>query len=151
MIRKNKPKGFVCQHCRQFVKFDRQQAGTNFRNHCPGCLWSVHLGQDWPAHSAIVCKGEMEPVGLTFKHEGWNKYGKAKQGELMIIHRCSYCGQVTINRLAADDAPEEVIKVFKKSLQMDEDKKRVIESENIKLLTQKDEKEITKQLFGKIE
>jgi len=91
----------------------------------------------------------MEPIGLTFKKEGFDKYGKFRQGELMIIHQCQDCGQISINRLAADDEPQMVLKIFEESKKLEKETLEKIKNENIELLTEEDEKEISTQLFGK--
>ena len=85
----------------------------------------------------------MEPIGLTFKQEGFDKFTKeAKQGEIMIVNQCLGCGAVTINRIAADDDPKAILKLLRRSfapLRMTPD---------IKVLDEKDEKEVKRQLFG---
>ena len=91
----------------------------------------------------------MEPIGLTFKKEGTDKYGKPRQGELMLIHRCRGCDGFSINRLAGDDEVLMVEKTFEDSQKLPEELKKEIESEGIYLLVKKDEKEIKTQLFGK--
>jgi len=45
----------------------------------------------------------MEPIGLSFKDEGADKYGKKIQGEIMIVHKCQKCEKETKNRIAGDD------------------------------------------------
>jgi len=133
-----KDKGFECAHCHQWVDC-RKYIGTRFRNHCPHCLWSRHS----------LCRGLMEPIGLTFKKEGFDKYGKPRQGELMVIHQCQDCGEISINRLAADDNPQVVLKIFEDSQKLTKELLIKIKAENIKLLTNKDKEEIQTQLFGR--
>lgn len=53
----------------------------------------------------------MEPVGLTFKAEGIDKYGKKRQGEIMLIFKCLMCGKVSNNRIAGDDNPEMILAI----------------------------------------
>lgn len=96
-----------------------------------------------------VCLGLMEPIGLTFKQEGIDRYGKPRQGELMIIHRCLECNKFSINRIAADDDPQAILELFEKSINLPEAIKKEIEKENIRLLNEKDREEIRIQLFGK--
>jgi len=91
----------------------------------------------------------MKPIGLTFKKEGFDKYGKPRQGELMVVHQCQDCGEISINRLAADDSPQVVLKIFEDSQKLPLDLVKEIENQGIKLLTKKDEEEIKTQLFGK--
>src|SRR5688572_9962241 len=97
---------FKCLNC-GFV-FPEEALGTKNRNHCPKCLWSVHLDLNVPGDRKSKCKGKMEPIFLSFKDEG----GK-KQGELSLVHRCLDCGAISKNRIAGDDDTFEVVNVFK--------------------------------------
>lgn len=136
---------FECLNCGKTVS-DSQYMGTENRNHCPFCLWSKHVDIN-PGDRAQLCQGLMEPIGLTFKNEGVDKYGKKRQGELMLIHRCQKCGKISINRVAGDDDPQEIFKLFLKSSQTLALSDQQLEG--IKLLGEKDKKEVEKQLFGK--
>jgi len=91
----------------------------------------------------------MKPIGLTFKQESTDKWGKPKQGELMLIHLCTKCGKISINRIAADDNPQEIIKVWEDSKNLSQDILTRLAKEKIKILTQNEEEEIRIQLFGK--
>ncbi len=82
---------FICKNCGRLITPDG--AGTSHRNHCPHCLASVHL-DDKPGDRAANCGGIMEAVSV------WVR----KNGEWAIIHRCSKCGQLSSNRIAADDS-----------------------------------------------
>jgi predicted RNA-binding Zn-ribbon protein involved in translation (DUF1610 family) len=80
---------FVCQHCGLEV----QPLGNgSVRNHCPGCLHSLHLDV-FPGDRAADCGGLMVPVGVE-QH--------AKKG-YMIVHRCEKCGFTGRNKAALDD------------------------------------------------
>jgi ribosome biogenesis GTPase len=81
---------FECAHCGAHVV--PEGAGTRHRNHCPHCLWSVHLDRR-PGDRASYCEGQMEPIAI------WIRHG----GEWAVIHRCSECGTLASNRIAADD------------------------------------------------
>ena len=81
---------FTCTHCGALVS--SEEAGTEHRNHCPRCLWSLHL-DNVPGDRASCCDGQMEPVAV------WVRKG----GEWAIIHRCRECGTFRSNRIAADD------------------------------------------------
>lgn len=122
--------------------------GTKHRNHCPYCLWSKHVDQKLPGDRKSPCQGGMEPLGLTFKQERLDKWGKPREGELMIVHRCVRCGKISINRIAADDLPEIILEVFKKSQNLEEDLKEQLIPENINLLGKDSEEKIKTQLFG---
>ena len=67
--------------------------GTRHRNHCPFCLYSVHLDRRVGDREA-VCGGLMGPIGKTYK----------KDGEEMVIHKCTVCGVTRKNRVAGDDS-----------------------------------------------
>lgn len=143
-----KIKGFECAYCHQWVPFDKF-IGTRFRNHCPFCLWSKHVDEKKSGNRQAFCHGLMKPIGLTFKKEGFDKYGKPRQGELMLIHQCQNCGQISINRLAADDESQMVLKIFEESKKLGREILEKIKKENIRLLAKEDEREILSQLFGK--
>jgi len=83
---------FLCEHCRQPVP--GRAPGTEHRNHCPHCLWSLHADLK-PGDRRSKCRGGMEPVGVTVR----------RGGEWALIHRCTACGKVALNRIAGDDSP----------------------------------------------
>lgn len=91
----------------------------------------------------------MEPIGLTFKQEGRDKYGKMRQGELMVVHKCLGCGKVSINRVAADDDPGMIISVFEASRTLEGNIRSQLRRSNIKLLREDDRNNVLAQLFGK--
>lgn len=102
--------GFRCIHCRRFVTLDERFSGVHNRNHCPYCLWSRHMDLITPGDRLAACKSAMRPVGLTFKRRQ-KKYSSG-QGELMLIHQCTGCGRLSINRTAADDDAETTLAAF---------------------------------------
>jgi len=157
---------FICSNCGLSVKADFAM-GTKNRNHCPKCLYSLHV-DNVPGDRKAGCEGNMEPIGLTFKEEGLDKYGKKVQGELMLIHKCGKCGKVNINRIAGDDNPDEILKIYAASLTDKVSKgagapasrrecgakdnialKNELKKEEIILLDISAEAEIKKQLLGK--
>lgn len=142
-------KSFTCINCGREV-FTTNLIGSKNRNHCPFCLYSRHVDAQKPGDRKSACRGPMKPVGLTFKHEGVNKYtAKPRQGEIMLIHICQLCGSTSLNRIAADDETDAILKVFEDSLSLNKELQQKITSENIKLLEEKDLPEIKTQLFGK--
>lgn len=52
---------FTCRNCGWMVT--PLGAGTSHRNHCPNCLYSVHLDIE-PGDRAADCGGLMEPVAV---------------------------------------------------------------------------------------
>jgi len=139
---------FICSHCERKVFYNRS-IGTKHRNHCPYCLWSKHVDLDESGDRKSACQDEMEPISLTFKQEGITKYGKAKQGELMLIHQCLKCNKISINRLAADDNSQVILEVFEKSKQLNTETINRLAEEGIKILLEQDKQEILIQLYGK--
>jgi len=140
--------GFRCCNCGQWVPFT-EFMGTEHRNHCPFCLWSKHVDLEKPGDRKSKCQAGMKPIGLTFKHEGVDKYGRLRQGELMLIHECTGCGKISINRIAADDNEEMILKVFSESQKLEFRKRNQLEREGIELLQEEAREKILAQLFGK--
>jgi hypothetical protein len=140
--------GFKCSHCRQWVLLS-EFMGTEHRNHCPFCLWSKHVDLEKSGDRKSDCQGGMKPIGLTFKQEGTDKWGKVKQGELMLVHLCQKCDKISINRIAADDDPQEILRVWEVSKHLSQDLLSRLAKEEIKILTPDEEEEIRAQLFGK--
>jgi len=118
--------------------------GTVHRNHCPFCLYSKHVDEKTAGDRKSECQAKMVPIGLTFKKDSPLE---EKEGELMLIHRCSNCGKISINRIAGDDFQDEILEIFKRS-KGDEELRKKLEAQNIKLLGSQDETEIKAQLFG---
>jgi len=77
--------GFICQNCGKEVL----PLGYTSRNHCPFCLWSLHLDVN-PGDRASECGGKMEPVRVEID---------SKKG-YVIIHKCTKCGEIRRNRTA---------------------------------------------------
>ncbi len=140
--------GFRCCKCGQWVPFS-EFMGTEHRNHCPFCLWSKHVDLKKSGDRKSKCQAPMKPIGLTFKHEGVDKYGRPQQGELMLIHECVNCGKISINRIAADDNEEAILRVFEESQKLSPGKRNQLERENIEVLSSERKEEVLTQLFGK--
>ena len=81
---------FRCSNCNEWVA--EGGAGSRHRNHCPWCLHSLHL-DDGPGDRSADCGGIMEPIAV------WVR----KDGEWALVHRCTRCGALGSNRIAADD------------------------------------------------
>lgn len=137
---------FRCKNCKQMV-FYTSNMGTIHRNHCDKCLWSLHVDTK-PGNRSSTCRGRMKPIGLTFKHNGWDKYGNERRGDLMIIHICTKCGIININRIAADDPYYKIAEIFNESMSMDSDLKRKISENGITLLGADDIEDINTSFYG---
>jgi hypothetical protein len=90
----------------------------------------------------------MEPVALTFKHNGWDKYGSERSGDIMLVHQCKGCGDVNINRIAGDDSDLKIIELFERSLSLGEAAKEVISRKGIHLLQAEDRGALEIALYG---
>lgn len=75
--------------------------GTAHRNHCPGCLGSLHVDRRIPGDRGADCRGRMEALGMSVRPDGaW-----------MIIHQCVSCGALSANRIAGDDNPYALVRL----------------------------------------
>ncbi len=79
--------GFRCAHCGREVL----PLGYSSRNHCPFCLWSLHVDVN-PGDRANTCGGLMEPIRVE---------PDPKKGYI-ILHRCTVCGEIHRNRAAQE-------------------------------------------------
>ncbi len=86
------PEEFRCARCGW--RISATAAGTRHRNHCPQCLWSVHV-DNRPGDRVAACRAAMEPIAVWVQPDG----------EWALVHRCSDCGAVRTNRIAGDDNP----------------------------------------------
>ena len=82
--------GFTCRNCGAFVAW--AGGGTLQRNHCPWCLYSLHLDFE-PGDRSADCGALMEPIAV------WVR----RKDEWCLIHRCLACGALSSNRVASDD------------------------------------------------
>ncbi len=138
--------GFQCAHCHGYVTLEPGLSGVQSRNHCPYCLWSRHLDLYAAGDRLSACKSPMQPIGLTVKATG-KKYGSG-QGELLLIHMCTECESLSINRIAADDVPQRVFSVFEDSFCLDALMHTRLETDGITILTLLDKDTVHAQLFG---
>ncbi len=100
-IRKNMiaaNEGFKCGNCRRFV--EPAQKGI-CRNHCPYCLYSLHVDDQVPGDRASQCRSLMVPVSI----ENHKKKGTR------ILHMCKACAHRGFNRIAPDDDWELICKL----------------------------------------
>ena len=80
--------GFVCAHC----GYAASPLGYTSRNHCPRCLYSLHVDEH-PGDRACACGGQMRPEVVV---------PDARKG-FIITHRCLSCGARKRNRAQQDD------------------------------------------------
>lgn len=84
---------FKCRNCRAFI--GEPPSGGRQRNHCPMCLYSLHVDHKTPGDRASDCRSAMQPIGVFYR----------PNLEQMVVHECRGCGFVRYNRIAADDNP----------------------------------------------
>ncbi len=82
---------FVCQKCGK--KVSALAPGTHHRNHCPFCLFSVHV-DNISGDRSNPCGGLMAPIARFYKEDG----------EEVLVHQCETCGFIRNNRVAGDDS-----------------------------------------------
>jgi hypothetical protein len=95
---------FRCRHCGADVPV--RAAGTAHRNHCPNCLWSRHLDDDTPGDRDADCGSLMEPIAISVRGSG----------EWILIHHCTGCSALDLNRTAGDDNPLILLRLAVKPL-----------------------------------
>ncbi|MFB5191191.1 RNHCP domain-containing protein [Alicyclobacillus fastidiosus] len=78
---------FICANC----GFAVEPSERSCRNHCPSCLYSVHLDIH-PGDRAADCGGVMKPVRIEYN---------SKKG-YQIVHRCQTCGYLSRNIVQRD-------------------------------------------------
>jgi hypothetical protein len=139
--------GFICIQCQQYVSCDPGSAGVQNRNHCPACLWSRHLDWRSAGDRLSVCRAAMQPIGLTTKRSR-NKYATERDGELMIVHQCSACETVIINRIAADDSATSLLALYDRSHTLGAAFQAELASSGIVVLTAADGELVQRRLFG---
>ena len=138
---------FRCLHCRNLVITDPAFSGVQNRNHCPYCLASRHLDLYRAGDRLSACKQAMQAVGLTLK-KTHKRYDYGVGGELMLIHHCTGCGRLSINRIAADDDPQAIYAVFRASLQTDPALAGLLGDEPVRALTELEAGIVQARLFG---
>jgi hypothetical protein len=139
---------FKCRQCGFFVTANRELSGVNNRNHCPRCLWSRHMDLNTPGDRRADCQSRMEPIGLTCK-QNQKRFGQNDIGELMLIHLCTGCGKISINRIAADDDIEAIQSLYMDSWMLSQELKHQLAREGIQLLESGDLPMVNVQLFGR--
>ena len=140
--------GFTCRHCNLYVPCDPALAGVQNRNHCLYCLWSRHLDWRIAGDRLAGCRATMQPIGLTIKRSR-NKYAGERDGELMLIHRCTICAKVAINRIAADDCATAIMQIFDNAAQTSAACQAELDRIGVAILLSGDADLVSERLFGK--
>jgi len=104
---KQRSSGFRCINCRALIPDANRVIGTQHRDHCPLCLFSLHLDEDKPGDRKSRCFGAMRPIGMTFKNNC---------KEPMVVYECVKCGKIHKNRCSADDSVHTIVDILRRSL-----------------------------------
>ena len=81
---------FTCANCGLQVE---PLAGGGQRNHCPGCLCSLHVDGPVPGDRASDCGGLMRPISVDRSpKKGW-----------VVVQKCEKCGLIRRNKAATED------------------------------------------------
>lgn len=86
---------FQCANCDQKVSYEAW--GTKNRNHCPFCLYSLHVDNEVGDRKSS-CGGLMPAIAKMYKEDD----------EEVLVHKCEKCGVIRKNRVAGDDSFEKV-------------------------------------------
>ncbi len=92
---KNK-EDFICSHCGIEVK------GSGYTNHCPHCLWSMHVDIN-PGDRLATCGGKMKPISI----EGGTGKG------YKVVQVCTTCGHTRKNGVLDTDNINAVLAIIK--------------------------------------
>ena len=79
---------FICQNCHVEVP----KAQQTCRDHCPNCLYSIHVDNN-PGDRAAECFGLLTPVS----------WSQNKKKGYMIHYVCKRCGMEKVNRFLEHD------------------------------------------------
>ncbi|MBU2524613.1 RNHCP domain-containing protein [Patescibacteria group bacterium] len=80
---------YKCKKCGKTV----MALDKGCRNHCPSCLYSLHVDQKIPGDRDSNCQGLMMPKSATYN---------SKKGYI-ITHECEKCHILMNNKSASDD------------------------------------------------
>lgn len=81
---------FICDNCKKNVS---KHPDWSARNHCPYCLCSKHLDENFPWDRASNCKAIMKAIWIENKKNKW----------IMLKHKCEKCEKIILNKIAPDD------------------------------------------------
>ena len=138
---------FTCKHCGALVSTQKAVSGVVNRNHCPYCLYSRHVDLLKAGDRLCACKATMVPVGLTLK-KSRDKYALNRQGELMLVHCCQACGDLSINRVAADDDPLKILAIIQHQPPDADQLLKACQEQGISLLSSTDRAMLRSRLYG---
>jgi len=77
--------------------------GNGYTNHCPMCLYSMHVDKDVPGDRLSKCFGIMRPIGIEMKN-----------GNYIIVQKCEKCNKIKKNKASEKDNLDEICKISNK-------------------------------------
>ncbi|KAB8030629.1 RNHCP domain-containing protein [Fluviispira multicolorata] len=80
---------FKCLNCSKQVP----HAQSTCRDHCPNCLFSIHVDNN-PGDRSAECKGTLKPTA----------WSQNKKKGYMIHYRCEKCGEEKLNKFLEHDS-----------------------------------------------
>lgn len=86
---------FKCFNCKTLVK------GTGYTDHCPNCLWSLHV-DNFPGDRAAKCGGRMKPLSALYD-----------KGNYVISYICISCGAGKRFKASEYDNKELLVRLVK--------------------------------------
>lgn len=89
---------FACLNCKAEIE---AKPGIE-RNHCPHCLYSLHVDLEIPGDRESACKRLMTPVTVSL----------GKRSSYIITHECSACGKIIPNKAAMDDNTDRLLSLI---------------------------------------
>lgn len=84
----------MCVHCGAGVV---PVTNGSVRNHCPFCLWSLHVDDSKPGDRRSSCRSPMKPIDLLKNKKGWQ-----------VLHRCTTCHKQQANIVATDTVQDDM-------------------------------------------
>ena len=88
---------FSCFNCQAEI------TGNGYTNHCPECLWSLHVDIT-PGDRQNPCKGKMMPVKVICKTDNYK-----------IIHICQSCKEERVIKVSEKDNFDSILALCKKT------------------------------------
>ena len=88
----------------------------------------------------------MQPIALAFKDYEINPFTGRGSGELMLVHQCVNCGEISPNRIAGDDNEYQILSILEGSFNLDMSLK--IKNLGINIISFENKEDALISLFG---
>lgn len=94
---------FECQNCHFLVS---KRGGGYCRNHCPKCLYSLHVDLNLPGDRQSTCFGLMKPIDVILN---------TKKRNYQLIQQCLKCKYQHAVTVAKDDDMNLILHIARES------------------------------------